>query len=129
MDDTANTGEHSSADEVTRALFALNDGDHPFSVAREGERIVATWGRRAGSGADAISLSGNVWWKYRITLLGETGEYRRSVATMNWEDGGRGAYVFKSWDISGPVNKVLEDHGWTKRRTWLGRLLRGGRGA
>jgi hypothetical protein len=117
MDATASP--HSTAADVERALFALNDGRHPFEVVRNGDRIECVWRHEArGQGI----VFGRVEWRYRVTLLGESGEYGDSVLAKNFETR-NDFFSFTSTDVSHPVQAVLAAHGWTKRRNVLSRAL------
>lgn len=125
MNDTP--AQHSSAAEVERALFALNDGTRAFEVLRNGDRIEGVW-RHAARGEGVVF--GAVEWRYRVTLLGESGEYKDSVFAKNF-DTGNDYFSFKSTDVSHPMQAVLAQHGWSKHRGGLRRALGGlfGRGA
>jgi hypothetical protein len=110
MDDSA--GQHATAAEVERALFALNDGTRSFEVRRNGDRIEGVW--RHDARGEGIVIGG-VEWRYRVTLIGETGEYKDSILAKNF-DTGNDYFSFKSTDVSHPMQTVLAQHGWTKHR-------------
>lgn len=110
---------HRPAAEVEQALLALNDGSHPFEVRKDDDRIVAVWRHRL----EGAQLAwGRAEWRYRVTLLDDSGEYTTSVVQQNW-DGENTAFSFRSSDVTGPVDDVLARAGWTKRRNAVGRLL------
>lgn len=113
--------QHSPAADVERAIFALDDGAHPFTVRRNGDRIEAVWTAAArGEGV----VFGTVEWRFRVTLLGETGEYTDSILAKNF-DGAENWMNFRSTDVSRPVKAVLEQHGWTRRPNFFARLFGG----
>jgi hypothetical protein len=111
--------QHSSAAEVEQALFALGDGSHPFEVVRNGDRIEAVWRHRLrGPGL----VFGSAEWRYRVTLLDESGEYKASVLAKNF-DSGNDYFGFKSTDVTRPVKETLERHGWQKHRGAIGKAF------
>jgi len=124
---------HSSAADVTRALLDLKPDSDKFSIATDREgRIVASW-FLADEGATQKSEV------YRVTLLGETGEYKSTMFELEepsvqpsssvFVTSGY-SYSFNSKDLTGPVNEVLAAHGWVPARsgsrTFFGKLF--GRG-
>jgi hypothetical protein len=114
----------SSPEAVTQALLDLGrDPQHPFTVAVEGERIVARWVWK-----DAQGMVGSARSSYalRITLLPETHEYKRSELNTESSAGTvSGTYTFSSAKVVGPVKETLEAHGWHRRRSALGKALGG----
>ncbi|OII14746.1 hypothetical protein [Curtobacterium sp. MCBA15_008] len=112
---------HRPAAEVEQALFALNDGTHPFEVVRNGQRIEAVW--RHGARGPGV-VFGSVEWRYRVTLLGESGQYKDSVFAKNFDDDNT-YFDFRSTDVSRPVKAVLAEHGWTHRPNAFSRFFRG----
>ncbi len=113
------TPQHRPAAEVEQDLLALNDGNHPFEVVRDGDRIVAVWRHRLQG---AQLAWGKAEWRYRVTLLDDSGEYTTSVVQRNW-DGENTAFSFRSKDVTGPVDEVLARNGWVKRQNAVGRAL------
>lgn len=127
----ANAAVHSSAAEVTAALLALNGEGRKFTVSvdRQG-RIEASWFL-------ATTGSTNKYTRYRITLLDESGEYQHrlyDLEEVNTQPTGSlintYSYSFNSSDLTGPVDEVLAKHGWTRRRSGVGKFFGGlfGRG-
>jgi hypothetical protein len=114
----------SSPEVVTEALLALGrDPSHPFIVAVEGGRIVATWVYRDDVGALGAS---RMDYRLRITLLPETHEYKRSeIKTERSAGNVSGSWSFNSAKVVGPVKQTLEAHGWQRRRSALGKAIRG----
>lgn len=117
MNDSA--PQHAPAAEVERGLFALNDGTRAFEVVRNGDRIEGVW-RHAARGEGIVF--GGVEWRYRVTLLGESGEYKDSIFAKNF-DTGNDYFSFKSTDVSHPMQAVLAQYGWTKHRGPLRRAF------
>lgn len=111
---------HRPAAEVEQALFDLNDGTHPFEVLRNGQRIEAVW--RHGARGPGV-VFGSVEWRYRVTLLGESGEYTDSVFAKNFDDDNT-FFTFRSTDVSRPVQAVLAACGWTHRPNPFSRFFR-----
>ena len=113
----------SSPEAVTQALLDLGrDPQHPFTVAVEGERIVARWVWK-----DAHDAGGSARSSYalRITLLPETHEYKRSEINTERSTGtATGTATFTSAKVVGPVKRTLEAHGWHRRKTALGKAIR-----
>jgi len=114
----------SSPEVVTEALLALGrDPANPFPVAVEGGRIVATWVYQDARGMFGSSRSS---YRLRITLLPETHEYKRSEINTERSVGtASGSYTFNSAKVVGPVKRTLAAHGWHRRRTALGKAIRG----
>lgn len=115
---------HSSAAEVTRALLELkSEGDRfTMSLDRKG-RIVASW-FLANMGSTVKSE------RYRITLLGETGEFtswQYELEEPNTGPSGRlfpsYSYSFSSRDLTDPVDQVLAAHGWVRARSGAGKFF------
>lgn len=117
----SSTLPHRPAAEVERALFALNDGTHPFEVRRNGQRIEAVW-RHAARGPGVVF--GGVEWRYRVTLLGESGQYTDSIFAKNFDEDNT-SFPFRSTDVSGPVKAVLAEQGWTRRPNAFSRFFSG----
>jgi hypothetical protein len=113
----------STPEVVTEALLALGrDPVNPFTVAVEGERIVATWVYQDARGPIGRSRSD---YRLRITLLPATHEYKRSEIMSTRSAGSvSGSYTFNSAKVVGPVKRTLAAHGWHRRRTALGKALR-----
>ena len=114
----------SSPEVVTEALLALGHDDaHPFTVAVEDGRIVATWVYRDARGRVGSS---RMDYKLRITLLPETHEYKRSEIKTERSSGTvTGTWSFNSAKVVGPVKQTLEAHGWQRRRSALGKAIGG----
>ena len=114
----------SSPEVVTEALLALGRDDaHPFTVAVEDGRIVATWVYRDAQGRVGSS---RMDYKLRITLLPETHEYKRSEIKTERSSGTvSGTWSFNSAKVVGPVKQTLEAHGWQRRRSALGKAISG----
>jgi hypothetical protein len=114
----------SSPEVVTQALLDLGlDPQHPFTVAVEGERIVARWVWKDAQGASGSARSS---YALRITLLPETHEYKRSEINTERSAGTvSGTFTFNSAKVVGPVKRTLEAHGWERRKTALGKAIRG----
>jgi hypothetical protein len=115
---------HSSAAEVTRALLDLkSEGDKfTMSLDRNG-RIVASW-FLADMGSTVKSEV------YRITLLGETGEFKSwqyELEEPNTRPSGQPfpsyAYSFNSRELMEPVDQVLAAHGWVRARSSAGKFF------
>jgi hypothetical protein len=121
---------HSSAAEVTRALLDLRPGSDKFSITTDRDgRVLASW-FLADMGATQKSEV------YRITLLGETGEYKSWLYELEEPSVQASAsifvtssysYSFNSKDLTGPVDEVLAAHGWVPARSgaskFFGRLF------
>ena len=109
---------------MTQALLDLGSRpEHPFTTSIQGGRIVFTWVYDKASGPFG---SREQSYSLRITLIPETSEYKRSETGMQRESGSvSSSYRFNSAEVVGPVKRTLEAHGWHRRRTALGKAIRG----
>jgi len=124
MTSTTPPATPSSPEVVTQALLDLGSRpEHPFTTSIQGGRIVFTWVYDKASGPFG---SREQSYSLRITLIPETSEYKRSEAGMQRESGSvSSSYRFNSAEVVGPVKRTLEAHGWHRRRTALGKAIRG----
>lgn len=116
---------HSSAAEVTRALLDIKPASDKFSIfADRYGRIRAYW-FLADEGSTLNFMV------YRIELFAETGEYK-SVMFEDAQPKVQNSWIFSlvgdpyavpfsytstDTDLSGPVDRVLAAHGWTRKRS------------
>jgi hypothetical protein len=124
MTSTTPPATPSSPEVVTQALLDLGSRpEHPFTTSIQGGRIVFTWVYDKASGPFG---SREQSYSLRITLIPETSEYKRSETGMQRESGSvSSSYRFNSAEVVGPVKRTLEAHGWHRRRTALGKAIRG----
>ncbi|BDZ48970.1 hypothetical protein GCM10025867_12110 [Frondihabitans sucicola] len=112
----------SNLTDVTEALLALNDDPRiPFTVSRRDDgKIVAEW-------TYVNTSSDNKTYRLTITPLPETNEYKASSLTVEGA-GSAGAPVAGTWKFSTsavttPVYAVLTEHGWERKKSFLGKLF------